>query len=127
MNHDEEKFNFLAFVSELEKEKDWQVLMIKILSEIRRIERLRLEGTDRTVPHQRAAFAQLGADRGHALRTDIENHRVVRHAFGRNNLAGGAGFQFRGHHDIDGQHQMRSFRLGFGEDGARGIEHVVLE
>jgi hypothetical protein len=43
MNYDEEKFNFLAFVSELEKEKDWQVLMVKILSEIKRIERLRLE------------------------------------------------------------------------------------
>ena len=43
MNYDDEKFNFLAIVSELEKEKDWQVLMVKILSEIRRIERLRLE------------------------------------------------------------------------------------
>ena len=43
MNYDEEKFNFLAFVSELEKEKDWQVLMVKLLSEIKRIERLRLE------------------------------------------------------------------------------------
>jgi hypothetical protein len=57
MNYDEEKFNFLAFVSELEKEKDWQVLMVKILSEIKRIEQLLLERGSGTARIRREAPA----------------------------------------------------------------------
>jgi hypothetical protein len=59
MNYDEEKFNFLAFVSELEKEKDWQVLMVKMLSEIKRIERLLLERGAGTARIRREAPAYL--------------------------------------------------------------------
>jgi hypothetical protein len=59
MNYDEEKFDFLAFVSELEKEKDLQDVFTKIRSEIARTERLCLERGAGTARIRREAPAYL--------------------------------------------------------------------
>ena len=62
MNYDEEKFNFLAFVSEMEKEKHLQDVLRKTHSEIERTERLCRErgaGTARIRRESPAYLRQL--------------------------------------------------------------------
>ena len=85
------------------------------------IERLELEGAERTVPDQRLGAGQHRDDMLDAARADVEDHVVGADLVHRDDARGGVRGEFLRDDDVDRQHDFAVQRFGLGQNVARRL------
>ncbi len=92
----------------------------------RRLERRRLEGAERAVPHQRLDLAERLLDRHDRLRPDVEDHLVVCDVIDVDHPRVGMRLELLGDGRVDRQDDAALGPVGVRQDLARRVGHVLL-